>query len=193
MDSGFFIAAMPRKPRKSKKTYSEKLKDRRWQDRVFEIKTRDGNKCQINESHRTDQLHVHHKYYRNGADPWDYPDEALITLCASCHWEHEQLMDEIKYLAGMGGKAFMEEVIRFMKATAENYGYGWVKEKPAPPPEPERREMTIDEKEMALGTFAKLRVESGREKPGDKELIERADFLRANMTPIQKLREAMGR
>ncbi|MGX7688631.1 hypothetical protein ACWA1C_15810 [Flectobacillus roseus] len=30
-------------------------------------------------------LHVHHKYYQMGKLPWDYPDEALITLCWRCH------------------------------------------------------------------------------------------------------------
>lgn len=30
-------------------------------------------------------LHVHHKYYQMGKLPWDYPNEALVTLCWSCH------------------------------------------------------------------------------------------------------------
>lgn len=30
-------------------------------------------------------LNVHHNYYENGKDPWDYPDTALVTLCESCH------------------------------------------------------------------------------------------------------------
>lgn len=30
-------------------------------------------------------LHVHHKYYTAGHTPWDYPDDALITLCSNCH------------------------------------------------------------------------------------------------------------
>lgn len=35
-------------------------------------------------------LHVHHKYYRKGLLPWQYPNEALITLCWHCHEElHE--------------------------------------------------------------------------------------------------------
>jgi hypothetical protein len=33
------------------------------------------------------QLHVHHKYYVQNKNPWEYPDEALVTLCASCHFE----------------------------------------------------------------------------------------------------------
>ena len=30
-------------------------------------------------------LNVHHKYYVNGKKPWEYDDEALITLCQDCH------------------------------------------------------------------------------------------------------------
>ncbi len=30
-------------------------------------------------------LHVHHHYYQDGAYPWEYNDDALITLCIHCH------------------------------------------------------------------------------------------------------------
>ncbi len=32
-------------------------------------------------------LHVHHKYYIKDKLPWDYSDDALITLCHGCHQE----------------------------------------------------------------------------------------------------------
>ena len=32
-------------------------------------------------------LHVHHTYYQLGKNPWEYPDDALITLCWYCHEE----------------------------------------------------------------------------------------------------------
>lgn len=36
-------------------------------------------------------LNVHHKYYMIGKMAWEYDNEALITLCASCHKkEHEK-------------------------------------------------------------------------------------------------------
>lgn len=36
-------------------------------------------------------LNVHHKYYIQDRKPWEYPDEALITLCESCHQKmHEK-------------------------------------------------------------------------------------------------------
>jgi hypothetical protein len=36
------------------------------------------------------ELHVHHKYYIKDKLPWDYPDDALITLCAKCHFEFHE-------------------------------------------------------------------------------------------------------
>lgn len=36
------------------------------------------------------RLNVHHKYYVNGLNPWDYPDEDLITLCEECHKKRHQ-------------------------------------------------------------------------------------------------------
>jgi len=32
-------------------------------------------------------LHVHHKYYIRNTHPWNYPDEALISVCGTCHQE----------------------------------------------------------------------------------------------------------
>ena len=30
-------------------------------------------------------LNVHHSYYIRGKKPWEYPDDALVTLCEDCH------------------------------------------------------------------------------------------------------------
>ena len=66
------------------KTYSEKLKDPRWQKKRLEILKRDGFKCtECFGAER--QLHVHHLFYRRSLDPWDYPDLAMITVCDECH------------------------------------------------------------------------------------------------------------
>ena len=64
--------------------YSEKFKDPRWQKKRLEIMQRDQFSCQhCGSIDRT--LHVHHKSYIRGNDPWDYHDRFLITLCADCH------------------------------------------------------------------------------------------------------------
>ena len=66
------------------KSYSEKLRDPRWQKKRLKILERDDWTCQ--NCLDTDRpLNVHHKYYIKGCDPWEYPPEALVTLCEGCH------------------------------------------------------------------------------------------------------------
>jgi len=65
-------------------SYSDKLKDPRWQRRRLKIMERDNWTCQLCES-KDEQLQVHHKEYVKGMDPWEYPDDLLITLCENCH------------------------------------------------------------------------------------------------------------
>jgi hypothetical protein len=65
-------------------TYSEKLKDPRWQKKRLEVLQRDGfTCCDCSDTKKT--LHVHHKSYSKGRDPWDYPDDNFSTLCEDCH------------------------------------------------------------------------------------------------------------
>lgn len=65
-------------------TYGEKLKDPRWQKRRLEILERDGWACcSCGSPNKT--LHVHHRWYESGAEPWDAPPAALVTLCEGCH------------------------------------------------------------------------------------------------------------
>jgi hypothetical protein len=69
-------------------TYQEKLKDPRWQKKRLKILERDDwacQKCFDTES----TLHIHHRYYRK-CEPWEYPDDALVTLCENCHEEEKE-------------------------------------------------------------------------------------------------------
>lgn len=69
-------------------TYSEKLKDPRWQKKRLEILSRDGFMCKKCCNDKL-TLNVHHRYYNNGFEPWEYPDECYVTLCNDCHeFEH---------------------------------------------------------------------------------------------------------
>lgn len=78
--------------------YSEKLRDPRWQKKRLEIMSRDDFKCVVCE-HDEITLNVHHTFYRKGADPWDYPNSSLVTLCERCHSdEHEYRSAQIKRL-----------------------------------------------------------------------------------------------
>jgi len=66
------------------KTYSEKLKDPRWQKKRLEVLQRDDFCClRCLDSEST--LAVHHLFYIRGRNPWEYPMWSLETLCESCH------------------------------------------------------------------------------------------------------------
>lgn len=89
-------------------SYKQKLLDPRWQKKRLSIFERDKWQCTMCEStHKT--LHAHHVFYEQGAEPWDYPDYALVTLCADCHeLEHEALKASLLSLS----KAMAEVGIR---------------------------------------------------------------------------------
>jgi 5-methylcytosine-specific restriction endonuclease McrA len=66
------------------KTYGEKLKDPRWQRMRLEVLSRTDFKCALcGMGDKT--LHVHHRYYVSGRQPWDYPAHSLVSLCEGCH------------------------------------------------------------------------------------------------------------
>lgn len=69
---------------REKISYSEQLKDPRWQMRKTEILNRDEYTCQLC-GNKKNTLHVHHKRYIKNRLPWEYGDNDLITLCEKCH------------------------------------------------------------------------------------------------------------
>lgn len=78
-------------------TYSEKLKDPRWQKKRLQILERDGwacRQCGI----ETETLHIHHMVYMG--EPWEAPDHLLVTLCEDCHVTFDEAWaDAIKALS----------------------------------------------------------------------------------------------
>jgi len=80
-------------------TYSEKLKDPRWQKKRLEILSRDKFACKICNDEKS-TLHVHHLKYLKGKDPWEYPKKDLATLCFYCHNEITMIEKTIKGLPG---------------------------------------------------------------------------------------------
>ena len=67
-----------------KMTYSDKLKDPRWQKKRLEILNRDEWAC--TKCYAIDRtLHVHHLKYSKSGNPWDSPMNDLTTLCDRCH------------------------------------------------------------------------------------------------------------
>ena len=87
-------------------TYSELLKRPEWNEKRKRILKRDNYTCQLcNTSH--DEMHVHHLWYEDHLPPpWEYEDDALLTLCSQCH-EKEEFHKSftnfgIKYLTTIG-------------------------------------------------------------------------------------------
>jgi 5-methylcytosine-specific restriction endonuclease McrA len=74
-------------------TYSEKLRDPRWQRKRLEILQRDNWACLECQS-KNKPLQVHHIIYGK-REPWDYPDYLYQTLCDECHKERHLIIDKI--------------------------------------------------------------------------------------------------
>jgi len=68
----------------SKRSYIEKLRDPRWQKKRLEVLEAAGWKCEQCEDDE-ETLHVHHKIYIKGREPWEYENTQLSCLCQSCH------------------------------------------------------------------------------------------------------------
>lgn len=65
-------------------SYAQKLRDPRWQKKRLEVLEAAGWKCELcGDSENT--LHVHHKQYFRGREPWDYAGDQLAALCECCH------------------------------------------------------------------------------------------------------------
>ena len=69
-------------------TYEQLLTRKEWKEKRAKIMARDNNCCRYCRSRLN--LQVHHKYYLQYPNhekvlPWEYKDDALITLCDKCH------------------------------------------------------------------------------------------------------------
>lgn len=69
--------------KEKQKAYSNLLKTKNWLNKRNLILLRDKHKCR--ECKSDEKLHVHHKIYINGRNPWEVPAKFLITLCEYCH------------------------------------------------------------------------------------------------------------
>lgn len=85
------------------KTYSEKLKDPRWQKKRLEVLQRDSFACQLCGDAET-ELHVHHQSYIKGRQPWEYELANFSAYCKHCH----TIVEDLK-------KHFSESPIKIIK------------------------------------------------------------------------------
>lgn len=94
-------------------SYKQKLQDPQWQKKRLTIMERDQWACR-GCGDKESMLCVHHLEYKRGANPWEYPDDKLVTLCPGCHedehetrLEHEQsLLDTLHHPSILSGDVF---------------------------------------------------------------------------------------
>lgn len=72
------------------KSYAEKLRDPRWvyfRSEFIASRRREGSsdECDDCGEDTHDSLHVHHRLYRTGREPWEYEFSDLRLLCVDCH------------------------------------------------------------------------------------------------------------
>lgn len=78
---------------KDKKSYSDKLRDPRWQKKRLQILERDNWTC-LHCGSTENTLHVHHTYYEKGKEPWEADEKCLKTLCSECHEVEPEYFEE---------------------------------------------------------------------------------------------------
>jgi 5-methylcytosine-specific restriction enzyme A len=134
--------------------YSRKLQDPRWQKLRLQVFERDGWACR-GCGDADSMLNAHHTYYTNGAAPWDYPPESIVTLCGECHesehanWECGEIRD------ALGANGFWSVYMREILAQAIT-GH------------PGSRPLTKDEAWGLIGVIEKYGL-SCRERPAVKQ------------------------
>jgi hypothetical protein len=90
-------------------TYSEYLKDPKWQKKRLKIFEKAKFQCtSCGDDEKT--LHVHHTYYSKGKKPWEYPDASLHALCKDCHKDVEILRTRFNEVMGLVSPLFPSQI-----------------------------------------------------------------------------------
>lgn len=108
--------------------YLAKLRDPRWQKKRLEVLERDNWACQKCYDTKA-TLHVHHRYYQTGCEPWEYRPDALVTLCEQCHEDETELLrsTETDLLLILKQCGAMEEQLSEMAGVFCNYTHRQLK------------------------------------------------------------------
>jgi hypothetical protein len=97
--------------------FFEKYRDRRWQEKRLRIMERAGFRCEMcGSDDKKTQLHIHHGYYRRGADPWDYPDDTLWCLCEACHEVAGELKHDCQLELARINPAFLVQAFSMIRS-----------------------------------------------------------------------------
>lgn len=68
-----------------------------WQKKRLENLQLANYEC-VNCGNKDNQLHVHHKQYFKGRNPWEYDNDQLEVLCESCHKDTHHVINAIKMM-----------------------------------------------------------------------------------------------
>jgi len=102
-------------------TYSDKLRDPRWQKKRLEILQQRNWTCEdCGDTKST--LHVHHCYYARAFEPWEYSDNALKCLCWSCHEQREDLEADIRMELSKFSKSSLVDILTCVLQVAKKIG-----------------------------------------------------------------------
>jgi hypothetical protein len=109
----------------SKLNYYDKLKSPKWQKKRLETLEDRGFQCEWC-GDEENQLHIHHPYYKKGADPWEYDIDELRCLCEKCHQEfhkEEKRFDDLANKLKSYNRDLLGHVMGYMAAIiAEDNG-----------------------------------------------------------------------
>lgn len=128
--------------------YSTKLRDPRWQK--LRLKRLEGAKwtCERCGS-ETKELHVHHRAYVRGREPWEYEGWELSVLCDQCHhdWHDPELQRDLSLLfEAYSGTIALRRAVQCLTCASWSYSSTHF---------PRRREIRL----ALLDTFSALTVE----------------------------------
>ena len=115
------------------KSYSEKLKDPRWQKLRLEALDAAEWKCKACYE-KDETLHVHHRKYIKGREPWEYSLDELIVVCKTCHKEihdyKDKIIDEITRISPFGLKMIFGFSKGFVDFEKNEFDFSKCKNKP---------------------------------------------------------------
>jgi hypothetical protein len=77
--------------------YLDKFKDPRWQKKRLQLLELHNWKC--DDCNNTEnELHVHHRFYIKGREPWEYDNDVFQVLCSDCHSMKHKKINNKHYL-----------------------------------------------------------------------------------------------
>lgn len=91
----------------TKSEYSKKLLDPRWQKLRLEVLASSDWKCAWCGNGLSDgeTLHVHHRQYFKGREPWEYEPGQLEVLCKGCHQDEHEKDDALLIVCSHVGRS----------------------------------------------------------------------------------------